>query len=181
MILSVDRCSFGRNGGHTYGHWDCLCSLWIFSSSSVHRISMLRSKKAHLSKVSPTSLVFNPLRCKCFKLNWFDIKHFKVVLISIVQMSLINLFQFWLLGRFIAWFWVLMVAVVVAWGKDLPLTGMRKSDWYNKCYDWCSHCRLSWCFQSKCFICGIGKEYFDKVPHGFEKHVMNEHNFANYM
>ena len=35
--------------------------------------------------------------------------------------------------------------------------------------------------QSKCFICGIGKEYFDKVPHGFEKHVVNEHNFANYM
>ncbi|XP_025103910.1 ryanodine receptor-like isoform X4 [Pomacea canaliculata] len=35
--------------------------------------------------------------------------------------------------------------------------------------------------ESKCFICGIGKEYFDKVPHGFEKHVMNEHNFANYM
>lgn len=36
-------------------------------------------------------------------------------------------------------------------------------------------------FQSKCFICGIGKEYFDKVPHGFETHVQNEHNFANYM
>ncbi|KAK3094056.1 hypothetical protein FSP39_023525 [Pinctada imbricata] len=35
--------------------------------------------------------------------------------------------------------------------------------------------------ESKCFICGIGKEYFDKVPHGFETHVMNEHNFANYM
>lgn len=35
--------------------------------------------------------------------------------------------------------------------------------------------------ESKCFICGIGKEYFDKVPHGFETHVTNEHNFANYM
>ncbi|XP_048731868.2 ryanodine receptor-like isoform X6 [Ostrea edulis] len=35
--------------------------------------------------------------------------------------------------------------------------------------------------ESKCFICGIGKEYFDKVPHGFETHVMKEHNFANYM
>ncbi len=23
-------------------------------------------------------------------------------------------------------------------------------------------------FQSKCFICGIGQEYFDKEPHGFE-------------
>ncbi|XP_052768471.1 ryanodine receptor 2-like isoform X9 [Mya arenaria] len=35
--------------------------------------------------------------------------------------------------------------------------------------------------ESKCFICGIGKDYFDKVPHGFETHVGNEHNFANYM
>ncbi|KAK3736855.1 hypothetical protein RRG08_000604 [Elysia crispata] len=35
--------------------------------------------------------------------------------------------------------------------------------------------------ESKCFICGIGKDYFDKVPHGFEIHVKNEHNFANYM
>ncbi|XP_064623398.1 ryanodine receptor-like isoform X6 [Lineus longissimus] len=35
--------------------------------------------------------------------------------------------------------------------------------------------------ESKCFICGIGKDYFDKVPHGFERHVMDEHNFANYM
>ena len=35
--------------------------------------------------------------------------------------------------------------------------------------------------ESSCFICGIGKEYFDKSPHGFEKHVLNEHNFANYL
>ena len=35
--------------------------------------------------------------------------------------------------------------------------------------------------ESSCFICGIGKEYFDEQPHGFEKHVMKEHNFANYM
>ncbi|KAL3874970.1 hypothetical protein ACJMK2_037916, partial [Sinanodonta woodiana] len=35
--------------------------------------------------------------------------------------------------------------------------------------------------ESKCFICGIGKEYFDKVPHGFETHVEKEHSFANYM
>ncbi|CAH8503543.1 unnamed protein product [Dicrocoelium dendriticum] len=35
--------------------------------------------------------------------------------------------------------------------------------------------------ESKCFICGIGKEYFDKMPHGFEQHVEKEHNFANYM
>jgi len=35
--------------------------------------------------------------------------------------------------------------------------------------------------ESSCFICGIGKDYFDNVPHGFEIHVKNEHNFANYM
>jgi ryanodine receptor 2 len=35
--------------------------------------------------------------------------------------------------------------------------------------------------ESSCFICGIGKDYFDKIPHGFEIHVKNEHNFANYM
>lgn len=52
-------------------------------------------------------------------------------------------------------------------------------------------------FQSKCFICGIGQDYFDKEPHGFEvmkicflsqqlsflfqTHTTAEHNFANYM
>jgi len=35
--------------------------------------------------------------------------------------------------------------------------------------------------ESSCFICGIGKDYFDKIPHGFENHVSKEHNFANYM
>jgi uncharacterized membrane protein YbhN (UPF0104 family) len=25
--------------------------------------------------------------------------------------------------------------------------------------------------ESNCFICGIGKDYFDKVPHGFDTHV----------
>lgn len=35
--------------------------------------------------------------------------------------------------------------------------------------------------ESNCFICGIGKDYFDKVPHGFDTHVMQEHNLANYM
>ncbi len=63
--------------------------------------------------------------------------------------------------------------------------------------------------ESNCFICGIGKEYFDKVPHGFDTHVQQvklkffvlhlinyvhlinfhyfsfvinqEHNLANYM
>ncbi|CAG7835911.1 unnamed protein product [Allacma fusca] len=35
--------------------------------------------------------------------------------------------------------------------------------------------------ESECFICGIGKDYFDIVPHGFETHVLKEHNLANYM
>ncbi|CAG0903234.1 unnamed protein product [Cyprideis torosa] len=35
--------------------------------------------------------------------------------------------------------------------------------------------------ESNCFICGMGKDYFDKVPHGFETHVIKEHNLANYM
>ncbi|XP_053365921.1 ryanodine receptor 2 [Clarias gariepinus] len=35
--------------------------------------------------------------------------------------------------------------------------------------------------ETKCFICGIGSEYFDAVPHGFESHTMHEHNLANYL
>jgi len=35
--------------------------------------------------------------------------------------------------------------------------------------------------EAKCFICGIGADYFDKNPHGFETHTMKEHNFANYL
>ncbi|KAL1124812.1 hypothetical protein AAG570_001433 [Ranatra chinensis] len=35
--------------------------------------------------------------------------------------------------------------------------------------------------ESNCFICGMGKDYFDKVPHGFDTHVAQEHNLANYM
>lgn len=35
--------------------------------------------------------------------------------------------------------------------------------------------------ESNCFICGIGKDYFDSVPHGFDTHVAKEHNLANYM
>ncbi|TKS85783.1 Ryanodine receptor 2 [Collichthys lucidus] len=35
--------------------------------------------------------------------------------------------------------------------------------------------------KTKCFICGIGSEYFDKVPHGFETHTLQEHNLANYL
>ncbi|XP_049511790.1 ryanodine receptor-like [Dermacentor silvarum] len=35
--------------------------------------------------------------------------------------------------------------------------------------------------ESNCFICGIGKDYFDRVPHGFDTHVQKEHNLANYM
>lgn len=35
--------------------------------------------------------------------------------------------------------------------------------------------------ESNCFICGIGKDYFDIVPHGLDTHVQKEHNLANYM
>ena len=35
--------------------------------------------------------------------------------------------------------------------------------------------------QNNCFICGIGKDYLDKVPHGFDIHVSKEHNLANYL
>lgn len=35
--------------------------------------------------------------------------------------------------------------------------------------------------QTKCFICGIGSDYFDTTPHGFETHTLDEHNLANYM
>ncbi|TRY95484.1 hypothetical protein DNTS_003975, partial [Danionella cerebrum] len=35
--------------------------------------------------------------------------------------------------------------------------------------------------ETKCFICGIGNEYFDMVPHGFETHTLQEHNLANYL
>ncbi|KAJ8368688.1 hypothetical protein SKAU_G00087160 [Synaphobranchus kaupii] len=45
-----------------------------------------------------------------------------------------------------------------------------------------SSCWLSFrFFQTKCFICGIGSDYFDTTPHGFETHTLEEHNLANYM
>lgn len=40
---------------------------------------------------------------------------------------------------------------------------------------------LMFLFQTKCFICGIGNDYFDTVPHGFETHTLQEHNLANYL
>ena len=35
--------------------------------------------------------------------------------------------------------------------------------------------------ESECFICGMPKDYFDAVPHGFDTHVLKEHNLANYL
>lgn len=35
--------------------------------------------------------------------------------------------------------------------------------------------------EASCFICGIEKETFNKVPHGFETHVKKEHDLANYL
>ena len=34
---------------------------------------------------------------------------------------------------------------------------------------------------TKCFICGQTKSTFDRVPHGFERHISREHNMAHYM
>ncbi|ETE62254.1 Ryanodine receptor 1, partial [Ophiophagus hannah] len=36
-------------------------------------------------------------------------------------------------------------------------------------------------YTTKCFICGLGSDYFDTTPHGFETHTLEEHNLANYM
>lgn len=44
----------------------------------------------------------------------------------------------------------------------------------------CKHSLLFF-FQTKCFICGIGNDYFDRTPHGFETHTLQEHNLANYL
>eukprot|EP00069_Balaena_mysticetus_P005677 bmy_18124T0 len=41
--------------------------------------------------------------------------------------------------------------------------------------------RMKHYFLTKCFICGIGNDYFDTVPHGFETHTLQEHNLANYL
>lgn len=35
--------------------------------------------------------------------------------------------------------------------------------------------------ESNCFICSMEKSFFDTVPHGFDTHVQQEHNLANYM
>lgn len=35
--------------------------------------------------------------------------------------------------------------------------------------------------ESNCFICSMEQSFFDAVPHGFETHVQQEHNLANYM
>ncbi|XP_055318049.1 ryanodine receptor isoform X5 [Sitodiplosis mosellana] len=35
--------------------------------------------------------------------------------------------------------------------------------------------------ESNCFICTMEKSFFDAVPHGFDTHVQQEHNLANYM
>ncbi|KAM9591511.1 LOW QUALITY PROTEIN: ryanodine receptor 1-like [Morphnus guianensis] len=35
--------------------------------------------------------------------------------------------------------------------------------------------------ETKCFICSIGRDYFNTTPHGLETHTLEEHNLANYM
>lgn len=48
------------------------------------------------------------------------------------------------------------------------------------CIDKLNDVHFLW-LQTKCFICGIGNDYFDTVPHGFETHTLQEHNLANYL
>ena len=113
--------------------------------------------------------------------SWFLFGCFKVSLISINKYCYV--FQFCSFGKRISWFvsgYEFWWYALVFWGAGRRFCSHEKI-WLCMTYERYIHCKFSWCFQSKCFICGIGKEYFDKVPHGFEKHVMNEHNFANYM
>ncbi|KFD64964.1 hypothetical protein M514_11549 [Trichuris suis] len=35
--------------------------------------------------------------------------------------------------------------------------------------------------ESNCFICDIGKDFFERLPHGFEHHTAKEHNLAYYL
>uniref|UniRef100_A0A915JQE9 Uncharacterized protein n=1 Tax=Romanomermis culicivorax TaxID=13658 RepID=A0A915JQE9_ROMCU len=35
--------------------------------------------------------------------------------------------------------------------------------------------------ESNCFICDLSKDFFDKLPRGFEHHTDKEHNLANYL
>ena len=35
--------------------------------------------------------------------------------------------------------------------------------------------------QNKCFVCGLPKNEFDHVPHGFDNHTSKQHNMAHYM
>lgn len=35
--------------------------------------------------------------------------------------------------------------------------------------------------QTKCFVCGLPKNEFDHIPHGFDNHTAREHNMAHYM
>ena len=35
--------------------------------------------------------------------------------------------------------------------------------------------------QTKCFICGLGNNEFDHIPHGFDNHINKDHCIAHYM
>ena len=34
---------------------------------------------------------------------------------------------------------------------------------------------------TKCFVCGLPKSKFDRIPHGFDNHINKEHNMSHYM
>ncbi|XP_017777975.1 PREDICTED: ryanodine receptor [Nicrophorus vespilloides] len=68
-------------------------------------------------------------------------------------------------------FFVIVILLAIIQGLIIDAFGMLRDQMENVKTD----------MESNCFICGIGKDYFDKVPHGFDTHVQQEHNLANYM
>jgi len=70
--------------------------------------------------------------------------------------------------------------------NHLLLHGNRKQPSVWSCHaepEWnlYRYVNVSFLFQTKCFICAIGNDYFDRTPHGFETHTLQEHNLANYL
>lgn len=65
---------------------------------------------------------------------------------------------------------------------SVSLNSVRDHHPFSNCLECHTYSRLFCYFsQTKCFICGIGNDYFDTTPHGFETHTLQEHNLANYL
>ncbi|TSL04189.1 Ryanodine receptor 2 [Bagarius yarrelli] len=63
---------------------------------------------------------------------------------------------------------ILLAIIQVAWLKSHRTVAVSLMKHFNE-------------ICTKCFICGMGNDYFDTVPHGFETHTLQEHNLANYL